>query len=48
MGGTLIFATKLSFNQDNQYKEEMNKLSEQQYWKYITEHVFYKYDKITD
>jgi len=48
MGGIMIFATKLNFNQDNQYKDEMTKLSDQQYWKYITEHVFYRYDKIAE
>jgi len=26
----------------------MNKLSDQHYWKFITEHVFYRYDKISD
>ena len=48
MGGMLIFATKLNLSSENQYKEEMTKLSDQQYWKYITEHVFYRYDKIAE
>jgi len=46
MGGIIIFATKLNLSQENQYGAEMTKLSEQKYWKYLTEHVFYKYDKI--
>jgi len=28
MGGIMIFATKLALNQENQYGEEMNKLTE--------------------
>jgi hypothetical protein len=46
MGGFLIFATKLNLTQENQYGEAMTKLSDQQYWKYITEHEFYRYDKL--
>ena len=46
MGGFLIFATKLNLSKDNQYAQEMDKLSNEQYWKFITEHTFFRYDKI--
>ena len=44
MGGFLIFSTKLNLNQENQYGYEIDKLSQEQNWKYLTEHTFYKYD----
>lgn len=47
MGGILIFATKLDLTQENQYGKEMNKMNEEMYWKFITEHEFYRYDKIS-
>lgn len=46
MGGFLIFATKLNLNQENQYGPEINKLSDEMHWKFITEHTFYRYDKL--
>ena len=46
MGGFLIFATKLNLYQENQYGPEFEKLSTEQYWKFITEHTFYRYDKL--
>jgi len=46
MGGFIIFATKLNLNQENQYAPEIDKLAEEQYWKFVTEHTFYRYDKL--
>lgn len=46
MGGFIIFATKLNLNQKNQYGPEMDNLSEELYWKFVTEHTFYRYDKL--
>jgi len=46
MGGFIIFTSKLNLYQENQYDPAINKLSEQQYWKFVTEHTFYRYDKL--
>lgn len=48
MGGFLIFATKLNLHNDNQYSDDINILEEQMHWKYVTEHTFYRYDKLCD
>jgi len=47
MGGIMIFATKLNLTQENQYAPEMNKLQNEMYWNFITEHTFYRYDKLS-
>jgi len=46
MGGFLIFATKLTLSEDDHYKSEIEKLAEQKYWKFVTEHTFFRYDKL--
>ena len=48
VGGFVIFATKLNFHQDNQYEEHIQKLIDEEYWKYTAEHSFYRYDKNAD
>jgi len=46
MGGFIIFATKLNLNQENQYAPEIDRLAKEMYWKFCTEHTFYRYDKL--
>lgn len=46
MGGFIIFATKLNLKQENQYGPEIEKLSTEMYWKFVTEHTFYRYDEL--
>lgn len=46
MGGFVIFTTKLNLNQENQYHDEIEELSNEQHWKFVTEHTFYRYDKL--
>lgn len=46
MGGFIIFTTKLNLNQENQYHEEIEKLSTEMHWKFVTDHTFYRYDKL--
>lgn len=46
MGGFVIFTTKLNLNQENQYQEEMETLSREMHWKFVTDHTFYRYDKL--
>jgi hypothetical protein len=46
MGGFLIFTTKLDLNQENQYQNEIESLSNEQHMKFVTDHTFYRYDKL--
>jgi hypothetical protein len=46
MGGFCIFTTKLNLNQENQYGHEIDTLSEEMHWKFVTDHTFYRYDKL--
>jgi len=46
MGGFMIFTTKLNLNQENQYHEPMEQLSTEMHWKFVTDHTFYRYDKL--
>lgn len=46
MGGFVIFTTKLDLNQENQYAADIDQLSGEQHWKFVTEHTFYRYDKL--
>lgn len=46
MGGFIIFTTKLNLNQENQYHDEIEKLSTEMHWKFVTDHTFYRYDKL--
>jgi len=46
MGGFIIFTTKLNLNQENQYEEEISTLSQEMHWKFVTDHTFYRYDKL--
>lgn len=46
MGGFIIFTTKLNLNQENQYGYEIDSLSEEMHWKFVTDHTFYRYDKL--
>lgn len=46
MGGFIIFTTKLNLNQDNQYQAEIETLSDEMHWKFVTDHTFYRYDKL--
>jgi len=46
MGGFIIFTTKLNLNQENQYGYEIDTLSEEMHWKFVTDHTFYRYDKL--
>lgn len=48
LGGFVIFATKLNFHQENQYEAHIQKLIDEDYWKYTSEHSFYRYDKNAD
>lgn len=48
LGGYLIFATKLNFAQENMYETEFEKLTGENYWKFISEHSFFRYDKNAD
>lgn len=48
MGGFIIFATKLNLHQENQYIDDIKLLEEQMHWKYVTEHTFFRYDKLCD
>jgi len=46
MGGFMIFTTKLDLNQENQYGNEIDLLSREMHWKFVTDHTFYRYDKL--
>lgn len=46
MGGFIIFTTKLNLNQENQYEHEINTLSNEMHWKFVTDHTFYRYDRL--
>jgi len=46
MGGFIIFTTKLNLNQENQYHQEIESLSNEMHWKFVTDHTFYRYDKL--
>lgn len=46
MGGFIIFATKLDLNGDNQYANEIDTLNNEMHWKFVTDHTFYRYDKL--
>lgn len=46
MGGFVIFATKLNLQNEDHYNAEIKKLSEEQHWKFVTDHTFYRYDKL--
>merc|ERR1711981_353518 len=48
MGGFVIFTTKLNLHNENQYLEDISKISDGHYWKFVTEHTFYRYDKLCD
>ena len=48
MGGFIIFATKLNLHGENQYADNINMLANQQHWKFVTDHTFYRYDKLCD
>ena len=45
MGGFIIFATKLDQNNINEYESQISTLETQQHWKFVTDHVFFRYDK---
>lgn len=47
MGGFIIFTTKLNLNQENQYGQDIDQLNEEQHWKFVTDHTFYRYDKLS-
>ena len=46
MGGFVIFTTKLNLNQENQYGAQIDTLSQEMHWKFVTDHTFYRYDKL--
>lgn len=46
MGGFVIFTTKMNINQEDEYGEHINNLSDELHWKFVTEHTFYRYDKL--
>lgn len=46
IGGFIIFATKLDQKNFNEYEKEINQLTENGYWKFTTDHTFYRYDKL--
>lgn len=46
VGGYVIFATKLDKNNNNIYESQINSLVEDGYWRYETQHQFYRYDKL--
>lgn len=46
VGGFIIFATKLDQKNFNEYEKEINHLTENGYWKFTTDHTFYRYDKL--
>lgn len=46
MGGFIIFTTKLNLNNENQYGAAIDGLSEEMHWKFVTDHTFYRYDKL--
>lgn len=46
MGGYIIFTTKLNLMNEDYYGDDTEKLADEQYWKFITEHTFYRYDKM--
>jgi len=48
MGGFAIFATKLDYSGEDQYKEIIHSLAEEEYWSFTSEHVFFRYDKLCD
>ena len=48
MGGFLIFATKLDIVDVDQYADIINKLCDEHHMNFLTEHTFYRYDKLGD
>lgn len=48
LGGYIIFATKLNQRFENQYEEQIQTLIDQEYWKYVAEHSFFRYDRNPD
>lgn len=44
--GFIVFATKLDLHQKNQYEPLIKHLEENGYWKFTSEHSFYRYDKL--
>lgn len=46
MGGFVIFTTKLNLNQENQYQYEIDTLNNEMHWRFVTDHTFYRYDKL--
>ena len=47
MGGFIIFTSKVNLAEENQYKYEIDKLREEHHWKFVTDHTFYRYDKMS-
>lgn len=46
MGGFLIFATKLDILDVDQYDDITKKLCNEHHMNFLTEHTFYRYDKL--
>ena len=46
MGGYLIFTTKLDISDVDQYAEITTKLCNEHHMNFLTEHTFYRYDKL--
>lgn len=44
----MIFATKLNYFKHDIYTDEIQKLSDEGYWKFTAAHQFYRYDKLAD
>jgi len=46
MGGFVIFSTKLNLKGENQYENTIQEICDSHHWKFVTEHTFYRYDKL--